>query len=139
MHESHTPRLVTPAGKPIDWLVPTGLPPGVGAAAMARFLRAAVAQVGERWVLQDATDRGAYLDLYAPGDESLHAAAAAVAPGTVEEIQAVVRLANEFRMERRRHEVPVFDDHRTTAVLGEPTRGRGPSEGFGMRRRPLAT
>lgn len=74
------------------------LPPGVGATAMQRFLRAAASLVGARWVLQDPTDRNAYLDLYAPGDESLHAAAAAVAPASVEEIRAVVRLANEFRV-----------------------------------------
>lgn len=36
MHEPHTPRLVTPAGQPIDWLVPTGLPLGVGACMTTR-------------------------------------------------------------------------------------------------------
>ncbi len=65
---------------------------------MERALRAFVGVVGERWVLQDETDRDAYLDLYAPGDAALHAAAAAVAPANVEEVQAVVRLANEYRV-----------------------------------------
>ena len=53
--------------------------------------------VGKGWVLATDEDRDAYSDIYAPGSEKEWPASAALAPGSVEEVQAIVRLANEYR------------------------------------------
>ena len=53
--------------------------------------------MGKGWVLATDEDRDAYSDIYAPGSESEWPASAALAPGSVEEVQAIVRLANEYR------------------------------------------
>jgi 4-cresol dehydrogenase (hydroxylating) flavoprotein subunit len=74
------------------------LPPGLSQRAFDRALSAFEGAVGKRWVLATEQDRDSYTDLYTPGDPAQHAPAAAVAPGTVEEVQAVVRLANENRV-----------------------------------------
>jgi 4-cresol dehydrogenase (hydroxylating) len=46
-------------------------------------------------VLATDEDRSTYVDVYAPGNEAEHAPSAAIAPASVEEVQAIVRLANE--------------------------------------------
>ena len=74
------------------------LPPGLSAARFEQAMAAFAAVVGEQWVLQSDEDREAYLDAYAPGLDEHHSASAAVAPASVEEIQAVLRVANEFRI-----------------------------------------
>lgn len=74
------------------------LPPGRSAAQFEAGLAAFRAAVGDDWVLATDLDRDTYSDFYAPGDEELHAPGAAVAPGSVEETRAVVRLANEHRI-----------------------------------------
>jgi 4-cresol dehydrogenase (hydroxylating) len=74
------------------------LPPHLSAAALQRALNSFERVVGTQWVLATDEDRSTYLDVYAPGDEASHAPSAVVAPGSVEEIQAVVRLANEQRI-----------------------------------------
>ncbi|MFM1885879.1 MAG: hypothetical protein RL026_1036 [Pseudomonadota bacterium] len=74
------------------------LPPGIDAARFNAALAAFRKIVGDAWVLATDEDREAYLDAYAPGLEAHHAAAAAVAPASVEEIQAVLRVANEFQI-----------------------------------------
>jgi 4-cresol dehydrogenase (hydroxylating) flavoprotein subunit len=73
------------------------LPPHVSAASFQTALEAFERVVGKGWVLATDEDRDAYSDLYAPGPESEWPASAAVAPANVEEVQAVVRLANEFK------------------------------------------
>ena len=73
------------------------LPPGVSAASFQQALRAFTGVVGKDWVLASDEDRDAYSDIYAPGSETEWPAAAALAPGSVEEVQAIVRLANEHR------------------------------------------
>ena len=62
--------------------------------ALAAFERV----VGKEWVLTSEEDRQTYLDIYAPGDEASHAPSAAVAPASTEEVQALLRLANEHRV-----------------------------------------
>ena len=62
--------------------------------AMAAFRRV----VGSEWVLDTDQDRESYLDVYAPGDAAAHAPSATVAPASVTQLQAVVRLANEYRL-----------------------------------------
>ena len=76
------------------------LPPGLDAAALDRALKAFAAVVGSEWVLASDQDRETYFDHFAI-DEAAHAPAAAIAPASAEEVQAIVRLANE-------HKVPLW-------------------------------
>ena len=71
------------------------LPPRISPAQFDTALKAFEGAVGKGWVLATDEDRNAYSDIYAPGSADQWPASAAVAPSTVEEIQAVVRLANE--------------------------------------------
>src|SRR5688500_11200810 len=77
------------------------LPVGVTAQAFDRALASFARIVGAQWVLSSDEDRRTYLDAYAPGDAEGYGPAAAVAPQTVEEIQAILRVANE-------HKVPLW-------------------------------
>jgi 4-cresol dehydrogenase (hydroxylating) len=74
------------------------LPPRVTRAAFDRAMTAFARAVGKDWVLATDEDRETYLDLYAPGNAEQHAPSAAVAPASAEEVQAVVRLANEHKI-----------------------------------------
>lgn len=73
-----------------------------GPRAARRGFEAAVPQfekiVGKPWVLVQRDDLDGYLDPYALGDGREHAAGGAVAPASVEEVQAVIRVANEHRV-----------------------------------------
>jgi 4-cresol dehydrogenase (hydroxylating) len=73
------------------------LPPGLSPAAFEAALKDYRGVVGDGWVLATDQDRDAYSDIYAPGPEAEWPPSAAVAPGTVEEVQAVVRLANQHK------------------------------------------
>ena len=73
------------------------LPPGLSAAQFDAALQAFAGVVGSDWVLATDLDRDTYADVYAPGPIEAFPPAAAVAPASVEELQAVVRLANEHR------------------------------------------
>jgi 4-cresol dehydrogenase (hydroxylating) flavoprotein subunit len=53
--------------------------------------------VGKEWVMANDADRDAYSDIYAPGSQEEWPASAAIAPSTTEEVQAIVRLANEHK------------------------------------------
>jgi 4-cresol dehydrogenase (hydroxylating) len=61
-------------------------------------LKAFATVVGDKWVLATDEDRGTYSDFYAPGSEQTHAPSAGVAPASAEEVQAVIRLANEHKI-----------------------------------------
>ena len=74
------------------------LPPQISAAAFERALAAFGNVVGRQWVLATDQDRDSYLDAYAPGDAETHAPSATIAPASVEQLQAVVRLANAHRI-----------------------------------------
>ncbi|MEI9852175.1 MAG: FAD-binding oxidoreductase [Sphingomonas sp.] len=73
------------------------LPPRLSPSAFDSALKAYAGVVGDQWVLASDADRDAYSDIYAPGAEGEWPPAGAVAPANVEEVQAVVRLANEHR------------------------------------------
>ena len=73
------------------------LPPRVSAASFQQALAGFERVVGKGWVLATDEDRDAYADIYAPGSENEWPASAAIAPASVEEIQAIVRLANEYK------------------------------------------
>ena len=74
------------------------LPPGMNAAAFDRARSALRRVVGAQWVLDTDEDRETYVDPYAVGSGATHAPSGAVAPASVEELQAVLRVANEFRL-----------------------------------------
>ncbi|MEO6339135.1 MAG: FAD-binding oxidoreductase [Caulobacteraceae bacterium] len=74
------------------------LPSGVTRAVFDRGLAAFERVVGKDWVLATDEDRETYLDVYAPGDAEAHAPSASIAPASAEEVQAIVRLANEHKL-----------------------------------------
>jgi len=74
------------------------LPPGLSERALNRALDAFASVTGREWALRSDEDRDTYLDVYAPGNEASHAPAAAVAPASTEEVQAILRLTNEHRI-----------------------------------------
>jgi 4-cresol dehydrogenase (hydroxylating) flavoprotein subunit len=74
------------------------LPPGVSAARFAQALTAFAGVVGKEWVLATDEDRETYLDAYSPGLAESHAPSAAVAPANVEQLQGLLRVANQFRI-----------------------------------------
>jgi len=69
----------------------------MSAAQMDKALAAMARVVGDDWVLATDLDRDTYLDHFAV-DESAHAAAAAVAPLTAEQVVEVVKLANTHKL-----------------------------------------
>jgi 4-cresol dehydrogenase (hydroxylating) flavoprotein subunit len=73
------------------------LPPRISPVGFDAALKAYAGVVGKDWVMASDADRDAYSDIYAPGSEELWPASAAVAPSSVEEVQAIVRLANEHK------------------------------------------
>jgi 4-cresol dehydrogenase (hydroxylating) flavoprotein subunit len=73
------------------------LPPRISPAQFGTAIKAFEGAVGKDWVMAGDGDRDAYSDIYAPGPEDEWPASAAVAPASVEEVQAVVKLANEHK------------------------------------------
>src|SRR5690606_3979345 len=76
------------------------VPPGVSEAEFATALDQFRAAVGAAWVFTSDEDIALYRDAYSPywGEQEERLASAAVAPSTVEEVQAVVRAANAHRI-----------------------------------------
>src|SRR5690606_7280943 len=76
------------------------LPPGVSAETFAAAARQLAEDVGEEWVFTSDEALVPYRDYWSPfpaaEDELL--ASAAVAPASVEQVQAVVRTANRYRV-----------------------------------------
>jgi 4-cresol dehydrogenase (hydroxylating) len=79
------------------------IPPGLSEAQFARALSAFAAAVGAEHVFSSPEDTALYRDAYSPlwDQPGERLASAAVAPASVEEVQAVVRIANE-------HGVPLY-------------------------------
>lgn len=73
------------------------LPRGITARSFDRALKQFTKVVGSKWVLATDEDRQTYLDAYAPGNAESYGPSAAVAPQTVEEIQAILKIANEHK------------------------------------------
>ena len=73
------------------------LPPRIGPQQFDAALAAFSSVVGKDWVMATDADRDAYADIYAPGPLDEWPASAAVAPASLDELQAVVRLANEHK------------------------------------------
>ena len=74
------------------------LPPGLTQQSFEKALEQCRKVVGDRWVLNTDSDRKAYLDAYALGDGLNHIASAAISPASTEEVQAIVKIANQFKM-----------------------------------------
>jgi len=76
------------------------LPEGVTQANFDRALREFEKAVGVQWVFTSDADVALYRDAYSPfqGEPEERLASAAVAPYTVDEVQAVVRAANTYRI-----------------------------------------
>ena len=72
-------------------------PPGLDAAKLAAAKRAFAAAVGTANIFFDELDRDSYADKFAV-DDAHHQPLGAVAPQTVEEIQAIVRIAGQYRL-----------------------------------------
>lgn len=74
------------------------LPPGVTAHQFSAATAAFEKVVGSEWLLTNDSDRDTYIDNYALGDGRDHAPSGAVAPSSVEEVRALIRLANEHKL-----------------------------------------
>ena len=76
--------------------VPQGVSPGDFAEAIRQF----EAAVGKEWVFTTDEDVDLYRDAYSPfyGEPEERIPSAAVAPHSVEEVQAVVKIANAFKV-----------------------------------------
>jgi hypothetical protein len=75
-------------------------PPGLTEQEFDRALRRMEDVVSPDWVFSSDEDVALYRDSYSPlwGEEEERHASAAVAPISVEEVQAIVRIANEFQL-----------------------------------------
>lgn len=76
------------------------LPAGVSAAAFAAAITKFQAAIGRQWVFTSDEDVDLYRDAYSPlwGEPDERVASAAVAPETVEQVQQLVRIANQHRI-----------------------------------------
>ena len=76
------------------------LPPNVSSADFNRAIAAWKQTVGADWVFTSDEDVALYRDAYSPwwDEPEERKASAAVAPFTVEQVQAVVRTANQYRI-----------------------------------------
>ena len=74
------------------------LPPNVSGKTFQKALDAFAGVVGRQWVLATDEDRDTYKDAYAIGDADTHIPGAAVGPQSAEEVQAIVRIANEYKI-----------------------------------------
>jgi 4-cresol dehydrogenase (hydroxylating) len=76
------------------------LPPNVSRRDFSAALRAFGAAVGDDWVFTSAEDLALYRDAYSPfrDEPEERVASAAVAPATVEQVQAVLRAADRYRV-----------------------------------------
>jgi len=77
---------------------PIHLPPGVNAKDFSDALKQFEAAVGKEWVFTSDEDLALYRDAYSPlwGDAEDSIPSAALAPDTVEQVQAIARIANQL-------------------------------------------
>ena len=77
------------------------LPPGVSSKDFSAAIERFEAAIGKDWVFTSDADVALYRDPYSPfrGEEKEERVpSAAVAPSSVEEVQAVVRIANQYKI-----------------------------------------
>ncbi len=75
-------------------------PPGVSQPDFDRAVREFEAAIGSDWVFTDEADVDLYRDAYSPlwGEEEEKIPSIALAPQSAEEVQALMRICNEFRI-----------------------------------------
>ena len=75
-------------------------PPGVSASDFAAAIAQFEAAIGKEWVFTSDEDVALYRDAYSPfmGEPEERVASAAVAPDNVEEVQKIVRIANQYKI-----------------------------------------
>ena len=80
--------------------MPIKLPPGISASTHASAVKELQRVVGSDWVFTSEADLDTYRDAYSIrwGHEDEYLASAAVAPKSVEEVQAIVRIANKYKI-----------------------------------------
>ena len=80
--------------------MPKVLPPGLSAASFASAVKELTAALGKQWVVTDEDDLDIYRDPYSLtwGTPDEYLASAAVLPETAEQVQAVVKIANKYRL-----------------------------------------
>src|SRR5580658_1817464 len=80
--------------------MPKVLPAGVAAAAFASAMKEFQGVVGADWVFTNDEDIDTYRDAYSPlwNEPNEFVPSAAVAPDTVEQVQALVRIANRYKL-----------------------------------------
>ncbi len=80
--------------------MPVKLPPGISAGTFATAIKELQGVVGAEWVFTSEEDLDTYRDAYSLrwDDPDEYLASAAVAPDTVEQVQAVVRIANKYKL-----------------------------------------
>ena len=76
------------------------LPPGISATVFSSALRGFEQAVGKDWIFTSKEDVDLYRDAYTPfwGEEEELIPSAAVAPADVEQVQEVVRTANQYKI-----------------------------------------
>ena len=74
------------------------LPPNVSAANFEKALQAFSSIVGKEWVLATEEDQQTYLDGFALADAETMMPAGGVSPASVEEVQAIVKVANQYKI-----------------------------------------
>ena len=75
-------------------------PPGVSSDAFERALNSFARAIGDEWVVRGDKELAEYRDpfAFASSDPGEYAASAALKPGSVEEIQAIVKIADEYKI-----------------------------------------
>jgi 4-cresol dehydrogenase (hydroxylating) len=74
------------------------LPPNLSEAQFDRALAGWGAVVGEQHVVSSDAELASYRDPFAPGQAAAFAASAALRPDSVEQIRAILRIANQYRI-----------------------------------------
>lgn len=76
----------------------TRTPPGISASTFSTALQQFAAIVGKEWVFSSDEDMDLYRDAYSPirDQPDERTASAAVAPQTPEQVQAIIRVANQY-------------------------------------------
>jgi 4-cresol dehydrogenase (hydroxylating) len=74
------------------------LPPGVSAQDFQTALKEWEKIVGPEYVFAQPENLASYSKVMIPDDDALHQPSGAVAPANVEEIQAILKVANHYRI-----------------------------------------
>ncbi len=77
---------------------PRMLPPELDKDSFAAAVRELKAIVGDRWVFADADSTISYKKSFIPDLRGEHIPSGAVAPGSVDEVQAILKVANRYKL-----------------------------------------